>query len=80
MIDLMRTAKGMSPVVTKLFKEIQAWAVKHNVNPSGAPFLRYYVIDMTGDMDIYESYLIDPKVEPRRKKWEVEVAIKLVDT
>jgi effector-binding domain-containing protein len=25
----------------------------------------------------YETYLTDPKVEPRRKNWEVEVAIKL---
>jgi effector-binding domain-containing protein len=25
----------------------------------------------------YESYLTDPKVEPKKTKWEVEVAIKL---
>jgi effector-binding domain-containing protein len=27
----------------------------------------------------YESYLTDPKIEPRKTKWEVEVAIKLKD-
>jgi effector-binding domain-containing protein len=27
----------------------------------------------------YESYLTDPKIEPRKTKWEVEVAIKLAD-
>src|SRR5579871_5853044 len=27
----------------------------------------------------YESYLTDPKTEPRKTKWEVEVAIKLAD-
>ena len=27
----------------------------------------------------YEAYLTDPKVEPRKTKWEVEVAIKLAD-
>jgi effector-binding domain-containing protein len=27
----------------------------------------------------YESYLTDPKVEPRKTKWQVEVAIKLAD-
>jgi hypothetical protein len=27
----------------------------------------------------YETFLIDPKVEPRKTKWEIEVAIKLVD-
>ena len=28
----------------------------------------------------YESYLTDPKIEPRKTKWEVEVAIKLTDS
>ncbi len=27
----------------------------------------------------YESYLTDPKIEPRKSKWKVEVAIKLAD-
>lgn len=27
----------------------------------------------------YETYLTDPKVEPRKSKWEIEVAIKLSD-
>lgn len=27
----------------------------------------------------YETYLTDPKVEPRKSKWKVEVAIKLAD-
>ena len=27
----------------------------------------------------YEAYLTDPKIEPRKTKWEVEVAIKLAD-
>jgi effector-binding domain-containing protein len=27
----------------------------------------------------YETYLTDPAVEPRKTRWEVEVAIKLVD-
>jgi len=27
----------------------------------------------------YESYLTDPRIEPRKTKWEVEVAIKLAD-
>lgn len=27
----------------------------------------------------YETYLTDPKVEPRKSKWKIEVAIKLVD-
>ena len=27
----------------------------------------------------YESYLTDPKIEPRKTKWDVEAAIKLAD-
>jgi len=27
----------------------------------------------------YETYLTDPKVEPRRSRWDIEVAIKLAD-
>ena len=27
----------------------------------------------------YETYLTDPKVEPRKSKWQIEVAIKLAD-
>jgi effector-binding domain-containing protein len=138
--------KGMSKVVGKLFKEIGAWAKQRGLQPAGPPFLRYYVIDMAGEMDIevgipveaplpgdgrvaastlpagryasliyagsgytgnkalldwawsngyawdrwkdpkgdafrarYETYLTDPAVEPRKTRWEIEVAIKLAD-
>ncbi|MFN8377920.1 MAG: GyrI-like domain-containing protein [Anaerolineae bacterium] len=27
----------------------------------------------------YERYLTDPKIEPRKKRWDIEVAIKLAD-
>ena len=27
----------------------------------------------------YEAYLTDPKIEPRKTKWDIEVAIKLAD-
>ena len=138
--------KGMFKIIDKLFKEINAWAKQNAVEPAGAPFLRYHVIDMEGEMDIevgipvktalpnegrikssslpagryaslvyvgngytgnktlvewakangiawdrwndekgdafrsrYETYLTDPAIEPRKTKWEVEVAIKLAD-
>jgi effector-binding domain-containing protein len=136
----------LSKTVTKLFKELNTWTRKNNLTPAGPPFLRYYVIDMAGEMDIevgipvaeplpedervhvgrlppgrfaslvysgsgytgnkalvewarangiqwdrwddskgdafrcrYETYLTDPKLEPRKTKWEVEVAIKLAE-
>ena len=28
----------------------------------------------------YETYLTDPKIEPRKSRWQIEVAIKLADT
>ncbi len=138
--------KGMSKVIDRISKEMNAWVSDHNVNTSGPPFLRYHVIDMRGFMDIsfgfpvhkalpddgdikadvlsagryasliysgggvsanraliewvraqgmdfdrwdteqgdnfrgrYETYLTDPKVEPRKSRWQVEVAIKLAD-
>src|SRR5215475_3197254 len=44
--------KGMFKEVTKLFKEMNAWVKKQDVEPAGPPFLRYHVIDMEGEMDI----------------------------
>ncbi len=138
--------KGMFAVVDKQFKTLNAWIKQQGIKPAGPPFLRYYVIDMSGEMDLeagipvtapmpddgpvragaipagryaslvysgsglqgnkaliewaranhiawdrwddprgdafrsrYESYLTDPKIEPRKTKWQVEVAIKLAD-
>jgi len=137
---------GMSKVIGKMFKEINAWARQRDLKPAGPPFLRFHVIDMAGEMDIevglpvaaamaddgrvcagvlpagryaslvysgsgytgnkalvewakangiawdrwddargdafrsrYESFLTDPKDEPRKTKWKIEVAIKLAD-
>jgi effector-binding domain-containing protein len=138
--------KGMSKVVVRMSKELNAWVDEHKVNTAGPPFLRFHVIDMRGFMDIsfavpvrralpddgevkagelpagryasliysgggisanraliewvrakgldfdrwdteqgdnfrgrYESYLTDPRVEPRKSRWKIEVAIKLAD-
>jgi effector-binding domain-containing protein len=138
--------KGMSKVIQKLSDEMNTWVEEHNIKPSGPPFLRYYVIDMRGFMDIefgypvrkplpddgqvkagvlpagryasliysgggisgnraliewvrargmdfdrwdteqgdnfrgrYETYLTDPKMEPRKSRWKIEVAIKLAE-
>jgi effector-binding domain-containing protein len=136
--------KGMFQVVAKLHKELSTWFAKRGMEPAGPAFLRYYVIDMAGEMDIevgmpaspalpgdgrvtpsvlpagryasvvyvgngltgnktllewakangitwdrwndpkgdafrcrYETFLTDIKVEPRKTKWEIEVAIKM---
>ena len=44
--------KGMSGVIRKLSDAMNAWIERHNIKPSGPPFLRYHVIDMRGFMDI----------------------------
>lgn len=138
--------KGMSKVVDRISKELNAWVDEHKIKTAGPPFLRFHVIDMRGFMEIsyavpvhkalpdagdikadelpagryasliysgggisanraliewvrakgmdfdrwdteqgdnfrgrYESYLTDPKVEPRKSKWKIEVAIKLAE-
>jgi len=138
--------KGMSKVIDRISKELNAWVDEHKVKPAGPPFLRFHIIDMRGfmhisfgipvskalpddgdikadtlpagryasliysgggisanraliewvraqDMDFdrwdteegdnfsgrYETYLTDPKVEPRKSRWKIEVAIKLAD-
>lgn len=138
--------KGMSKIVQKNLKELLTWVKQNGIETASPPFLRFYVIDMSGEMDFevgipvtaalpgekhvipgilpagryasliytgsglagnkaliewakangiawdrwddpkgdafhcrYESYLTDPKVEPRKTRWQVEVAIKLAD-
>ena len=137
---------GMFKVVTKISKDLHRWAKQRGIEPAGAPFLRFHVIDMRGAMDFsygipvsaalpadgivtpgalaagryasliytgsglagnkaliewvranglhfdrwdseqgdnfrcrYEAHLTDPTVEPRKTRWEIEVAIKLAD-
>ena len=138
--------KGMSKVVDRISRELNAWVNQQDITPAGPPFLRFHIIDMRGTMDItfgipirkalpdnglikadvlpagryasltysgggisanraliewvraqgldfdrwdteqgdnfrsrYETYLTDPKIEPRKSKWKIEVAIKLAD-
>ncbi len=139
--------KGMFTVIDKhLFRELRTWMQQEGVQPAGAPFFRYYVINMEGEMDVevgipvatalsgsgrvcpgvlpggryaslvyigtgytgngaltrwaienghafdqwevpqgtafrarYERYLTDPQIQPLKSKWEVEVAVRLVD-
>ena len=145
-IRTMAPFKGMSKVIEKISKELNAWVYERKIKTAGPPFLRYHVIDMRGFMDIsfcvpvrkalpddgdikadvipagryasliysgggisgnraliewvraqgmdfdrweteqgdnfrsrYETYLTDPNVEPRKSRWQIEVAIKLAD-
>lgn len=44
--------KGMSKVIEKVSKELNAWVAENKIKTTGPPFLRYHVIDMRGSMDI----------------------------
>ncbi|HTK07336.1 MAG TPA: GyrI-like domain-containing protein [Ktedonobacteraceae bacterium] len=41
-----------SGVIPRLHQEVFAWMQKQGVFPAGAPFIRYYVINMPGLLDI----------------------------
>jgi effector-binding domain-containing protein len=145
-IRIITPFQGMFAQVDKLRKELIKWFAAQGITPQGFPFLRYYTIDMKGDMEVeygfcvaepmpsngrivarslpagryvsliysgsgyqgnkalveyvrdnnvpvdrwddprgdvfrcrYEMFLTDTKVEPRKTKWEIEVAFRLQD-
>ena len=41
-----------SGLIPQLHGEVMAYLKKHGVAPAGAPFIRYWVINMPGKMDI----------------------------
>jgi effector-binding domain-containing protein len=45
-------AQKFSKVIPELHSEVMAWMRAHDVNPTGAPFIRYHVINMPGLMDV----------------------------
>ena len=139
--------QALKKVIPKLLGEVFTWLDKRGVAPVGAPFIRYHVINMSGNLDVelgvpvatalagddrvspgvipagryatlvysgvtgikgnkalldwavkndirwdrwddengdafrarVEYFLTDPAEEPDKKKWETEVAIRLVD-
>jgi effector-binding domain-containing protein len=50
------------------------WAIEN-----GHAFDQWAVPEGTAFRARYERYLTDPNIQPRKSKWEVEVAIKLAD-
>ncbi len=44
---------GMFTVIDKhLFRELRDWMKQMDIEPTGRPFFRYYVINMEGEMDV----------------------------
>ena len=56
--------------VDKLLKELRTWVKQHGMADEGPFFLRYYVINMNGPMDIEVGFMVptplpgDDKVKP----------------
>jgi effector-binding domain-containing protein len=46
------TMARLADEVDKGFPELFGWLREHGITPSGAPFIRYLVIDMDGELDI----------------------------
>lgn len=51
-IRIQTPMKGMMKAADGLNKELNAWAKKNGLKPTGFPFLRFHVVDMAGIMDI----------------------------
>lgn len=49
------------------------------VRAQGMDFDRWDTAQGDNFRSRYETYLTDPKIEPRKSKWKIEVAIKLAD-
>ena len=48
--------------VGKLFDEMAVWVEQRGLKLNGAPFIRYHVIDMDGDLEIEVGYPVDGEV------------------
>jgi effector-binding domain-containing protein len=55
--------RGLFAVVDTLLKELRTWVKTHGVADEGPFFLRYYMIDMEGIMDIELGFML-PKPLP----------------
>jgi effector-binding domain-containing protein len=60
------TMDGMSGAVDQGFPELFGWLAEHGMAPAGAPFIRYHVIDMDGELDIELGVPADVTVDGTR--------------
>jgi len=43
--------QSLKDVIPQLLGEVFGWLGQHGIQPAGAPFMRYHVINMSADMD-----------------------------
>src|SRR5215204_5678169 len=57
-------------IIPELIDELAAWLKQHGIEPQGAPFMRYYVIDMANTLDVEIGFSVakpvtgDDRVKP----------------
>lgn len=57
-------------IIPELIGEVAGWLKQHGIEPQGAPFMRYYVIDMANTMDVEIGFPVakpitgDDRVKP----------------
>lgn len=53
---------GMFAQVDKIRKELTQWLKEQEIKTKGYGYLRYYVIDMSGDMDVEYGFCVEAPV------------------
>jgi hypothetical protein len=73
-IRIIAPFKGMSKEIGRIADKLNEW-----VRAQGMDFDRWDTEQGDNFRGRYETFLTDPRVEPRKSKWKIEVAIKLAD-
>jgi effector-binding domain-containing protein len=63
-IRLKAPIRDFKKVIPQTLGEVFGWAGEHGVRPDGPPYMRYYVIDMAGQMDIELGIPVSEPVQP----------------
>ncbi len=63
-IRLKAPMRDFKKVIPQTLGEVLAWVREHGVNTGDPPFMRYYVINMEGDMDLELGVPVDRPIQP----------------
>lgn len=61
-IRLKAKPEELGNVIPQTHDELAQWMAKHNIQPSGAPFVRYHVINMAEQLDIEMGFPVASEV------------------
>jgi hypothetical protein len=69
------TMQTIGPIADRL-PEVFACLGARGLEPAGAPFFKYDLIDMERQLEVYKT---DPAEQPDMSKWETELPFRLAD-